>query len=182
MRKSNDFYETASWQVDALTNNLPELSGHIFCPCVGDGSLLTRLVHNRPDLGPYTTNDLDVTKTADFHLHAGSQVLWDRLKSECSEIDWVVENPPFNEEIDILKLAWKHCIKGVAFMSRISFTEPTRERGQWLKDHPYQKRITLERYSFTQTGRTDSTTTDWLIWSKIPLSGPFGVSSYGYRP
>lgn len=43
MRRARDFYETAPWQVDALVDFLPELSGSIWCPCVGDGSLMRRL-------------------------------------------------------------------------------------------------------------------------------------------
>ena len=62
-----------------------------------------------------------------------------------------------------------------------AFTEPTATRGLWLARHPYDKRITLERYSFTGTGKTDSATTDWLVWAKDPLAKPFGVSAHGYR-
>src|SRR5262245_7386052 len=56
-RRVNDFYETASWQVDALVDNLPELSGTVWCPCVGDGSLMRRLLELRPDL-KFITNDI----------------------------------------------------------------------------------------------------------------------------
>ena len=50
MRRLNDFYETAPWQVDALVDHLPELTGVVWCPCVGDASLLRRLAERRPDL------------------------------------------------------------------------------------------------------------------------------------
>jgi hypothetical protein len=177
MRRANDFYETAPWQVDALVDNLPELSGTILCPCVGDGSLMRRLRERRPDLS-FITNDIDETKAADFHHDATNRLHW----SWFSVLpDWVVENPPFNAEMSILKHAHDYSRLGVVFMSRVSFMEPTKDRGPWLAKHPCDKRITLERHSFTANGKTDSATTDWLVWSKLPLCGPFGVSASGYR-
>lgn len=181
MRRANDFYETAPWQVDALVDHLPELCGTVLCPCVGDGSLARRLSERRPDL-LIITNDIDVSKHADSHLDATVQSHWNRIGACSDLINWVVENPPFNVEIDILKHAYVYSQCGVVFMSRISFTEPTKERGPWLSTYPYDKRITLERHSFTGNGHTDSATTDWLVWSKIPLAGPFGISAFGYRP
>lgn len=163
MRQPNDFYETAPWQVNALVDNLPELAGTVWCPCVGDWSLVNRLCHRRPNLTITCTNDLDTSKTADFHGDATDVSTWITMKSYAGQPDWIVDNPPFNVEMDILKHAWDVCKVGVAFMARVSFAEPTRDRGPWLADHPYQKRITMERYSFTRNGKTDSATTDWLV-------------------
>lgn len=177
MRRKNDFYETAPWQVDALVDNLPELSGVISCPCVGDGSLMRRLQERRPDL-VFVTNDIDETKEADFHVDAATADGWNQM---APWPDWVVENFPFNVEHRILPYAVQAARCGVVAMARISFTEPTRDRGPWLAANPYQKRITLERHSFTGNGSTDSATTDWLVWSKVPITGPFGISAFGYR-
>jgi hypothetical protein len=179
-RRPLDFYETAPWQVDALVDNLPELSGTVFCPCVGDGSLLRRMAELLPDL-KFVTADIDQRKPSDWYGDMRERLNWVEICTE-TPVDWVVENPPFNDEIEILKHAYEFARVGVAFMSRVSFAEPTQDRGPWLKTHPYEKRITLERYSFTGNGKSDSATTDWLIWSKVPLSGPFGISAYGYRP
>ncbi len=176
-RRIHDFYETAPWQVDALVDNLAELSGTVFCPCVGDGSLMRRLSDRLPDLR-FVTNDIDTNREADFHFDATVRAHWHQAERLA---DWVIENPPFNVEIEILKHAFRFSRLGVVFMSRVSFAEPTKDRGPWLAQHPYQKRITLERHSFTGNGSTDSATTDWLVWAKIPLVGPFGISAYGYR-
>lgn len=188
MRREHDFYETAPWQVDALVDNLPELSGSVWCPCVGDGSLMRRLRELRPDLGPFATNDVDPERAADWHGDATDVWTWSLMEQQLGgRPDWVVENPPFNVEIDILRHAVLRARVGVAFMARVSFAEPTEGnarhpgRGPWLAANPYSKRITLERYSFTGNGKSDSATTDWLVWSKVPLAGPFGVSAYGYR-
>lgn len=184
-RRANDFYETAPWQVDALVDHLPELSGTIWCPCVGDGSLMRRLQEHRPDLR-FVTSDIDPARAADFHMDASSADGWNRMVEAAHILsfpmpDWIVENFPFNVEHLILPYAFQAARCGVAAMARVSYAEPTKNRGPWLAEHPYQKRITLERHSFTGNGSTDSATTDWLVWAKQPIAGPFGISAYGYR-
>ena len=181
MRRTNDFYETAAWQVDALVDNLPELSGYIWCPCVGDGSLMRRLRERRIDLCGFITNDIDESKRAEFHVDATTADGWNTMLRSGFQCDWVVENFPFNVESRILPYALQAARCGVVAMVRVSFCEPTKDRGPWLAEHPYDKRITLERHSFTGNGRTDSATTDWLVWAKVPIRGPFGISAYGYR-
>lgn len=181
-RREHDFYETAPWQVDALVDYLPELSsGLVLCPCVGDGSLMRQLERRRPMLS-FVTNDIDPQREADFHLDATHAASWQTI---CLAIggrpDWVVENFPFNLEYRMLPYAVQTARAGVVAMARVSYAEPTKDRGPWLAENPYQKRITLERHSFTGNGSTDSATTDWLVWSRVPLVGPFGVSAYGYR-
>jgi hypothetical protein len=179
-RRKHDFYETAPWQVDALVENLPELSGRIFCPCVGDGSLLDHLSALLPD-ATFVTNDLDTAHAADYHFDATCSHGWGHL-FEHDPLDWVVENFPFKVEHQILPHALAFARKGVVAMARISFVEPTKGRGEWLAAHPHDKRIVLERYSFTRNGKSDMATTEWLVWAEEPLAGPFGVSAYGYRP
>jgi hypothetical protein len=39
----------------------------------------------------------------------------------------------------------------------------------------------LERYSFTGDGRSDSASTEWLVWAKVHIAGPFGITAYGYK-
>ncbi len=179
MRRLHDFYETAPWQVDALVDHLPELAGTVFCPCVGDQSLMKRLQERRPDLH-FVTNDLDIACAADFHGDATDGLHWHKVFPHQLP-DWVIENPPFNAALGILQWAYDYAQCGVVFMTRVSFTEPTQARGEWLSRHPYQKRITLERHSFTANGKTDSVTTDWLMWAKQRIAGPFGISAFGYR-
>jgi hypothetical protein len=182
MRRENDFYETAPWQVEALVDHLPELDGVIWCPCVGDGSLARKLKELRPH-ARFITSDIDETKDATFHGDATKAQHWRYMadRTVLFPCDWVVENFPFNVEHLIVPHALTMARKGVVAMARISFTEPTRDRGPWLSQHPYQKRITLERHSFTGNGKTDSATTDWLVWAKVPIQGPFGISAHGYR-
>jgi len=187
-RHALDAYMTASWQVDALVDNLPELGGVILCPCAGDGSIIRRLQQHGVGTR-FVTNDINPGAGADFALDSTLASSW-RAMIEATSVgdrgrpDWIVENPPFNAAIEILKHAHEAARVGVVFMSRVSFAEPTKDRGPWLAAHPYAKRITLERYSFTGNGKSDSATTDWLVWVKpgVVLAPPFGVSAYGYRP
>ena len=199
MRRENDFYETAPWQVDALVDFLPELSGTIWCPCVGDGSLVRHLQERRPDLGPFITADIDPTKTANFYGDATKAEHWARMIAEVGRPDWVIDNFPFDIEIDIVKHAYEAAVCGVVAMARLSFVEATkpfkprkdgkrrkdadreRPRGPWLSTHPRTKQIALERYSFTGDGRSDSASTEWLVWAKVPIAGPFGITAYGYK-
>lgn len=181
MRRELDFYETAPWQVDALVAHLPDLSGSIWCPCVGDGSLMRRLRERRPDLGPFVTNDIDPLRVAEHHGDATTRAIWDAMVREHGQPDWIVDNPPFNVEAAIAIHAFGVARKGVVLMSRISFPEGTRERGPWLAEHPRAKHITLERYSFSGNGKSDSATTEWLVWAKVPIQNPGGYTAYGYK-
>jgi hypothetical protein len=181
-RRPLDQYDTAPFQVDALVDHLPDLRGAIWCPCVGDGSLMRRLRERRPDLTTWVTNDLDATKPADYHLDARRREAWDRMLAEHGRPDWVVENPPFSDELAIAQHALEYARLGVVFMARISFSEGTRDRGPWLSTHPRAKHIVLERYSFTANGKCDNTTTEWLVWAKVPIASPGVVTTFGYKP
>jgi len=184
MRRAHDFYETAPWQVDALVDHLPELRAYaapfILCPCVGDGSLKRRL-HELIPSAIFVTNDIDPAREADTHMDATTPTFWAHVRERWWHINFVIENFPFNVEHLMVPHAFDLVDHALIAMARISYAEPTKDRGPWLADHPYDKRITLERHSFTGNGKTDSATTDWLVWSKRPLKGPVGISAYGYR-
>jgi hypothetical protein len=181
-RQPHDQYETAPWQVDALVDHLPELSGEVWCPTVGDGALSRQLLRRLPHLAVTLTNDIELGVQATHHLDATlakSWMLWRQSRGRAP--NWIVENPPFNVAIDILKHAFPIAIVGVAFLTRISFVEATRDRGPWLATHPRQLQVALERYSFTGDGKSDLATCEWLVWSKIPLSNRGGYTAYGYK-
>jgi hypothetical protein len=194
VRRKRDFYETAPWQVDALVDFLPELRGSVWCPSVGDGSLLRRLRERRPDLGPFLTSDIDPARPADFHGDATSADHWRRLVCAAGRPDWVIDNFPFNVEIDILPHAYIAARLGVVAMARVSFPEGTKAtqhqgtpctaRGPWLAAHPRIKQIVLERHSFTGNGKSDNATTEWLVWAKpgVAITSPGGHTAFGYKP
>lgn len=175
----------------ALLEHLPELGGRILEPCSGEGAIASVLAYE----GRLTvvTNDFDPRRPADFHLDASHPGSWDTF----GPIDWVVSNPPYVGHLclPIVRLAVEHARVGVALMLRLSFIEPTAKgqrrrrtregrillasepRGPWLAQHPLSRLLVLPRHSFTGAG-SDSVTTAWCIWARIPLSGPPHVSIY----
>jgi hypothetical protein len=183
-RRTWDQYDTPPWQVDALVDHVPAITGFVWEPCAGDGSLVARLLERRPTIEPILTVDIDPRKqamvTADMTLGQS----WRDLMNTYGRPEWVVTNPPFSDAYAILQLALSVATVGVAFLSRLSFVEPTKQRGPWLVEHPHDQRIVLERWSYTGNGRTDASTTEWLLYVKDwrILTPPFGISAFGYRP
>jgi len=130
------------------------------------------------------TVDIDARKQPMIVGNSTDPALWLDLVQRYGRPDWVITNPPFSDAYQILQCALEAATVGVAFISRLSFVEPTRGRGPWLSSHPHDQRIVLERWSYTGNGRTDASTTEWLIFVKDwrILTPPFGVSAFGYRP
>jgi hypothetical protein len=182
-RRRWDQYDTPPWQVDALVDHVPAIKGTVWEPCVGDGSLITQLLDRRPEL-TVTTMDLDPKKAAMLTGDATDPAQWKAWLQKAGRPDWVITNPPFIDAFPILQLAVATARVGVIFLSRLSFIEPTHARGQWLKEHAHDQRIVLERWSYTGNGRTDASTTEWLVYVKDwrILTPPFGISAYGYKP
>jgi hypothetical protein len=53
---------------------------------------------------------------------------------------------------------------GVVLLLRLSFLEPTDQRGDWLAENPPDMQIVLPRWSYKENGKTDSVTTAWMVW------------------
>ncbi len=106
------------------------------------------------------TNDVDLNHQTDWHFDATDASAW-----PWRVWPWVITNPPFNQAFDILKVSLEagNC---VAFLLRLSFLEPTFERGMFLAENPPNKILVLPRISFTGDGKTDSVTCAWLIWDQ----------------
>jgi len=156
MRRDNDAYYTLQAQIaiDALIAYAP-VGGHIFEPCVGVGHLVEAMKGAGCEY--ITTNDIDLSVAADMHMDA-------QLCGFQTGIDWVVTNPPFSKAFPILKQMLPLAQEGVALLLRLSFLEPTYERGAWLAAHPPDLLIVLPRMSFTGDGKTDSVTCAWMVW------------------
>lgn len=155
MRTANDFYETPPWQTRALLKRFKPTD--VLCECCsGDRSI--------SDFFPLQiwTNDIDPARYAQFHLDAADPQAWKQFPP----VDWTITNPPFSHAMPILKNAFHHSRLGVILLLRLSFMEPTIERGDWLVEHPPQFQFILPRWSYKQNGSTDSVTTAWFIWDK----------------
>lgn len=172
-RRPMDFYETSQEAVDALVKHYLgstfKKGVQILEPCCGDGAIVAALnAHGYMDV---LTSDVDEYREAQgrhdarFHNWTGPHGI--------SGPHLVVTNPPFNQAFDILKNL-NHQVGAVALLLRLTFLEPTKERGEWLSKNPPQKVIVLPRYSFTGDGKTDSVTCAWMIWDRF-FPDPAGV-------
>lgn len=134
----------------------------LFEPCVGTGNI----VKGFAGAGCWTTADIDPSVKPDFVMDSALHANWAQLDIKGIKHDWTITNPPFNCAFDILKNALEFSNEGVILLLRLSFLEPTFERGKWLSEHPPSKIIVLPRISFTNDGKCDSVTTCWMVWDK----------------
>lgn len=165
MRRKNDFYPTPEFATYELLRHVPQISGSILEPCVGDGAI-ARVI----DSGERVVygSDIDPQMNASFCGDATRRDFWEGVKQIMPEdrIDWVVTNPPFNVAPQILPLAYEFAEFGIAMLLRLSYLEPTEDRGAWLNSNPLTKLIVLPRISFTGDGKTDNVTCAWMVWEK----------------
>jgi hypothetical protein len=161
MRRTHDQYFTpasacevlkAHWDGWKSVNTLIE-------PCVGQGDIVSCFQSK-----PWFTIDIDQAVVANAHNDMSDASNW-RALSLLTPIGCVITNPPFNCAFQILENAHRACTR-VAMLLRLSFLEPTRERGPWLAENPPDLVIVLPRISFTGDGKTDSVTCAWMIWDK----------------
>lgn len=179
-RRLNDFYETAPWQTRALLHHQP-ISGLVLECCSGDQSIAKEL---RAAGLTVITNDVDRGRKANFHFDAAEPALYAAVYVQHKTLpDWVITNPPYKMPIctTIVENALNHVLRGVAMMVRISFREPTAHinpRGPFLEANPISRALTLPRYSFTGNKKSDTATTEWLIWTAEPTHLPPLLSLY----
>ena len=168
-RRINDAYFTTDGLVTALRSRV-EIAGQVVEPANGYGAISRHF----PGC---LTNDINSLFPADWNEDAAAPEFWDRFHcwpiiaaAELHKADWVVTNPPFNRAFDMLRLAWPRVRVGIAMLLRITFEEPTKERGLWLAEHSAYLSDEIvfgqPRPCFTDDGRTDSATVKWFVWRK----------------
>lgn len=190
-RRAHDAYYTPTSAVETLIALRPHLiqGDPVICePCVGDGAIAKPFA----DRGIVViTNDLVPSVTALHYGDAAYGRTWEtltryaRMRRHAGPedprfnhgIDWVITNPPFVKAYEILSESLKHARFGVAMFLRLSFLEPTDERGPLLSQRPPDDLIAVPRISFTGDGDTDSVICVWLIWYT-----PEGFPEYPRKP
>jgi hypothetical protein len=139
--------------------------GVIFEPCAGDLAIAN--VIDESDVGVVFSSDIDKSRTGcSMYGDATERGFWQEALEELGGILWVVTNPPFNQAAQIVPIAHKHARHGIAMLLRLSYLEPTEDRGAWLNNNPPTTLIVLPRISFTGNGKTDSVTCAWMVWDK----------------
>jgi hypothetical protein len=163
-RRPKDFYPTPAWATEELLKRVL-IQGRVFECCVGDGAMSSVLL-KEPGVSVFT-NDVDTERPADLHGDAASFPFWSKVDLTRDKFDWVVTNPPFSQAMEILSNAHTYAKRGVAMLLRLSFLEPTEDRGSFLNSNPPDQLIVLPRISFTGDGKTDSVTCAWMVWDKF---------------
>lgn len=158
MRRKLDAYFTPRKATEHLLSVINP-SGIILECCSGTGAITQPL----RDKGLFVlTNDLDISYDSDWHADATDDRLWEHY---AKNLDWVISNPPYSVAFPIVRHAVEAARVGVAMLLRLSFLEPTYERGEWLSLHP-PRIIAIPRISFTEDGKTDSVATAWFLWER----------------
>lgn len=160
-RRPHDQYFTPASACEVLKAHWSKWkrAGILLEPCVGMGGIVDCF----PDENWFTCDidsEVQPNRVADM-THWSNWIAIDYWTRH----DCVITNPPFNCALGILKNAHRACTR-VAMLLRLSFLEPTRERGPWLAANPPDLVIVLPRISFTGDGKTDSVTCAWMIWDK----------------
>lgn len=162
-RRHLDLYPTEE-RVTRAFLGVEDVGGVAAEPCAGPG-LMARVLTADGRFTSVITNDINRSYPTDYHADAANWMaaIWRE------PVDWVITNPPFNVAHKILPLAMRAAQVGVAFLLRITYAEPARNRGEWLDMHADQMTRFMPlnpRPSFTGDGKTDSTTVAWFVWRK----------------
>jgi hypothetical protein len=161
-RRTHDFYETPPHYLDALGSVLEMPSdARTIEPCVGDGAISAWL-HRVQGVPVLTTNDIDKTREADYHMDARNR----RLYAD-DAYDWWITNPPFGVIDEILQTALTE-VENVITLARLSILEPTEARREIYSYYQPDLLIVLPRYCFRLNDKgkraTDSVTCAWIGW------------------
>lgn len=163
IRRKYDQYFTPRFATEILLKKFPGIDGKILEPCSGKGHIADTL-KSIPN-SVIVTNDIDPKMKAMFHNDAKHDSLYQKADAE-----WIIGNPPYSQALEIVSKSYEHCKKGCAFLLRLSFLEPTTDRGPWLKANPPKYICVLPRISFTEDGKCDSVTSVWICWNKLQIN------------
>lgn len=172
VRRDADFYPTPAWMTRALVKRLPDLRHQrILEPCSGDGAIVRELT------SPHVVMNDIIERSPllpDFLLDATQRDSWTHFQ-RFEPFDLTITNPPFELAFPIAQHALEFSRRGVILLLRLSWLEPTDERGPWLAEHPPDRLIVMPRHDFRGNGSTDSVTSAWMVWSKEQPLGPSGL-------
>ncbi|CAN0169294.1 unnamed protein product [Pylaiella littoralis] len=137
-----------------------DVGGIILDCCGSTGDAVCRVLTERGLR--VQTNDINSRLRADTHLDTSGADFVQAYRQGDNRPDWVVTGPPHKNAFAILKQALHVAKVGVVFKLRLSFLEPTKTRGQWLKDNPPSLTIVLPRAAYR--GRTCNVPEAWFMW------------------
>jgi hypothetical protein len=157
-RRQNDRYFTPREATLSLLNEISIHDYDMVLECCHGAGNITNVLNTHTNALVYYTEYEDNMVLND----ATKDYYWDVWKTK--ELNWVITNPPFNLAHQIVPKAFQNTLGGCAFLLRLSWLEPCKDRAEFLSEHPPNKVIVLPRISFTGDGKTDSTTCAWFVW------------------
>jgi site-specific DNA-cytosine methylase len=162
-RHSLDRYDSPHWFVTAVAPYVG-LNGTIGECCYGSGILSKCLKTMGFNVWG---NDIDSNVETDFHFDVTLPESWNQLPAA----DWIYSNIPFGADAaPIVKNAYNHAKRGIVMMLRTTWEEPCDDRGEWLYNFPYTRKIILPRFKFRKGNKnswaTDNCTIAAYIWDK----------------
>jgi hypothetical protein len=182
-RRKHDAYYTEQGLVLELLKYL-DLTKYktILEPCVGDGHIRDVVQHKYPHL-QYTTNDIDTTKEADYHVDASIHSDIYHTQEKRGDLYWIeprywdccITNFPYNVQDQILPLVWEH-VELLAFILRLTWLEPTKTRAQFLQENARHCRYQIiynprPRYR-AELKNSDSATSMFIVYDKTYYGKP----------
>lgn len=165
-RSELDFYETPAWMTRSLLHFHPAIKFSRVLECASGRDAIANVLRHEGGCSVHT-NDIDKRHPAQMHGDARTEKFWRLLEATTGQFEWIVTNLPFNVAIEILPHALRAARVGVATVLLKSFDEPTEDRGPWLSEHPWTRKINQPRHSFRGTG-SPSMASDWFIWEHAP--------------
>jgi len=170
-----DAYYTHDRLTEALLDEVT-IAGRVLEPCCGESGMVRVLERGsgRTVIGsdiqqPQAGVPVDAT-TAEF---------WEYHKAQ--GIDWTVTNPPFNKAPVIIPQAYEASQIGIAMLLNTTYSEPCKNRAQWLKAHAdnlvFKMDINPRPRFRADTNNSAPTTVAWFVWRKDFSWKALGVPS-----
>lgn len=149
-------------------NNHESMS--ILEPSVGGGSFLSAV----SDKHKVYACDIDPSALGLSQLVVNTEetFICDFLDLECSDIDWIIGNPPYREAEKHCLHAIKNARKGVAFLLRLGFLASVQRAEFWKQNPPTRVIVLSKRPSFTCDGKTDGSEYAFFVWEKCAERKP----------
>lgn len=154
-RKSFSFYETPSWCVDRLLEDVRLPDGYWLDPCVGSFAIPNAVVAQREHVH-FTTIDIDETHRPEI---AADFLTWaPERRYHC-----VIMNPPYPLALEFVRHAMTMSHEVVALL-RLNWLA-SEKRAAFLRNAKPNVYVLPNRPSFTVDGKTDGADYAWMHWA-----------------
>lgn len=165
-RSENDFYETPAWMTRSLLTFESRIAGSRVLEIASGRDAIARVL--REEAGCYVvTNDIDPRHPAQLRHDARERSCYLRIEGSFAPFDWIVTNLPYDDAIEILVHAVGFPRVGLATILPKNFDEPTLDRGPWLHEHPWTRKICLPRHKFRAGSKHGpQIASDWFLWER----------------